>query len=325
MATAADAHVPLAPQGRRVRSARPWAVRRRWVSTTGLFVAWALAIAPVSVAATGRTEAPSTGVEVEAIAAMAISELPAPPLFVGLAHVIVPPGVRSSTAGTAGPRLLAIDAGTLTVAVAGPAEVSRALGVGTGATGPPVALVSGEEVVLGPGDRLALATGGIRDVRNDGARPTVYLDAALFPPGAEPVTAAFTTPDGVSFQLLAGGVVEAVPAGPAEFGVRRLRLAPGAALPEEPRAGPAVAYVESGSLDLVPTAGEVLFGRAAAPAPSSAAGPLRKVPLGRTAALTAGAAVSLAAGSAVSSHNERAVPAVVLVVEVLPAGSTAAE
>lgn len=259
---------------------------------------------------------PTSGPSVEEIAAITVSDLPSSPLFVGLAQVVVPPGVRTATAGTVGPRLLAIEAGTLTVALTERGEVVRAAATSGPTGGTPV--LGGDEVVLGPGDRLTVAAGGIRELRNDAARSSVFLDAAIFPPGAEPVDASFTTAEGVSFQLLTGGVVEAIPAGPVVFALRRMRLDEGSAWPSAARVGPAVAYVESGSFDLVPTAGEVRFGRAAGAAAASTAGALRPIAVGGTAAMTAGAAALTETGSAMAARNARDVPAVILLVEVLP-------
>lgn len=267
--------------------------------------------------ATPSRETPEAGPVLDAIVEMALTDLPPAPVFVGLAQVVVPPGVRTTTAGTAGPRLLAVEAGTLTVAVAGPVAVARA---GGGAT----PTVGGAAVVLGAGDRLAVAAGGVREVRNDGARATVYLDAALFSPTAESGSAAFTTPEGVSFQLLTGAVIDDLPRAPVALALGRMRLDRGVAWPADARFGPAVAYVESGSVDLVPVRGEVRFGRAAAAAPYSAAGPLRPIALGNTATLTAGAALALPTGSLVAGRNEREVPTVVLIVAIEPTGAPAA-
>lgn len=189
---------------------------------------------------------------------------------------------------------------------------------GGGGWGGPEVAIAGTDVVLGSGDRLILEAGAVRGVGNDGARPTVYLDAALFPIGPEPVAAAFTTEEGISFQLLAGVVVTAVPPGPVELALGRVRVPPGGSLPTAPWAGPAVAYVEAGSLALTATAGEVRFGRAAAPAPNSTAGPLRPVALGRGVNLTAGTSLFVAMGAAVAATNGRDVPASLLMVEVQP-------
>ena len=280
----------------------------------------ALAIAPLRPVAAGQPEV----VVVEAIAAVEAAGLTTP-LFVGLAQVIVPPGVRSEAAGTPGPRLLAVESGTLTVGLTTTAKrgmVTRA--ASTPGISPREIIGAGGEAMLGPGDRLALGPSSVREVRNDGAKPAVFLDAALFPPGPEPVTAAFTTPDGIVFQLLAGSVADALPAGPISLVLERVRVPPGAALPSTARAGTALAYVESGSLALVPQVGAVRYSRAAAPAPFSVAAPMREIALGAETALTAGASVFLPAGAAVEARNGRTVPAVLLFLEVRPSGATGA-
>lgn len=287
------------------------------VQATSLLVA-ALASALALLPGAARSN-PAPRVAVEELASGTVASVP-PPLFLGVAQVVVPPGARTDVAGTAGPRLLVVEAGLLTVGVEGPGVVVRS--PGGGGWGGPEAIVARTDVVLGPGDRLVLETGAVRGLGNDGARPTVFLDAALFPPGPEPVAAAFTTEEGISFQLLTGAVTEAVPPGPVELALARLRIPPGGALPAEPRGGPAVAYVEAGSLALTATAGEVRFGRAAAPAPNSTAGPLKPVAVGQHATLTAGTSLFLPVGAAVVGVNGRDVPASLLMVELrLPAAA----
>lgn len=261
----------------------------------------------VAAAAAGAPLA-AQGPVVEDLVAVGAAGL-APPLFLAIARVIVPAGAAIDGVDTAGPRLLVVESGMLTVAAAG-----NAAGLGRASVIQPRA----EDRVLAPDDRLGLAAGGIGGLRNDGARPTVYLDAALFPAADRPDDGAFTTDDGVSFQLLAGAVVEAAPTGRVEFRLRRLHLPSGAGLPDGRRPGLALAYVESGALRLAPASDGVLFSRAAAAAPYSVAGPMRPVAAGSAVALAAGASLLLPMGSAVESRNERASVTTVLVVEVLP-------
>jgi hypothetical protein len=289
---------------------------RRFLGRAGLAAAvWLTAILPVSAQSTPTAKPPALTVVQELVRAV-LPQLPPAPLFVGLAQVIVPPGGRTDAANTDGPRLLAVEAGTLTVATSAAAQVLRI--AGNGGWGSREAVAAGSDVVLDPGDRLILPPNAVREVRNDGAHPSVFLDAALFPVGPRPVAVAFTTDEGISFQLLAGVVAEVVPEPPVEFVLARIKLPRDGDLPAEPRQGPAVAYVEAGSLGLVPTAGEVRYSRAAAPAPYSTAGAMKPVPLGRKIPLTAGASAFLPTGSAISARNERDVPATILVVEIRP-------
>ena len=289
-----------------------------------LAVLVAMLAAELEVAAAGATRLPPAVVEIEQIAGIELATLPAGPLFLGLAQVVIPPGIGTADATTAGPRLIVMEAGTLTVTTAGPAEVLRASFSNMPAQWTDVP--PGSVVSLGSGDRLVLEPGAVGEIRNDGARASVYLDAALFAPAARPVEAAFTTADGISFQLLVGAIADVAPAAPAEFALARLHLPRGAALPAAPRVGPAVIYVESGSLEVVPTAvggAGVQFSRAAAPTPFSTAGPLREVPLGARLKLTAGGSLFVPDGAAIAAANEREVPAVLLLVELRPAGGSA--
>lgn len=291
---------------------------RRWLRRLRgdgwpLFCAFASAIAVLPGAA---RSGPASPVAVEELATVVVAALPPAPLFLGLAQVVVPPGVRTEAAGSVGPRLLAVESGLLTVAAEGPGAAVRA--AGGGGWGGPEPVVAGAGIVLGPGDRLVLESGAVREVRNDGARSAVYLDAALMPAGDAPGDAAFTTEGGVSFQLLAGDVLADVPPAPVAFSLSRLRLPPGGALPPDARLGPAIAYVEAGLLEVVATAGAASFSRAASPAPLSAAGPMRPIVPGRAVTVTAGASLALMGGSEVAASNGREVPATLLLVEVRP-------
>ena len=265
-----------------------------------------------------RAAAEEADLTIEEIANVAATTR-AEPLFMGLAHLILQPGAQTEAVNTVGPRIIALTSGRLTVGTAGAGTAFRNPDndpTGFPQARPPRPVAPGEEVILEPGDRVALEPGAVREIRNDGPTPAVYLDAALFPPGPDPVPAAFTTVDGISFQLLVGATLDPPPAGTLEFALSRAELGPRAAWPATARDGPAAVYVESGSLALTPTAGAVRFSRAAAPAPYSQPAPMRDVPIGSNVRLTAGAAALLPTGSAVDARNERRVAARLLVVEV---------
>jgi hypothetical protein len=282
-------------------------------------VAWGGALVSAGAAATPTPQPPSPAPEVQELARIELAALPPAPFFVGLAQVVVPPGSATTTAGTAGPRLLVVEAGTLTVDLGGDASDLQspraATGEGGGAGSP--AAGNGSVTLLGPGDRLALGPGAVRAIWNDGGRPAVYYDAALFPAGPRPPPPAFTTPEGISFRLLAGVIVETPPPSPATLRLERITVPPAGRLPAAPRLGPALGYVESGSLRLEPTGGSpVQYARAAAPAPFSSSGPMRTLDLGAKVTLTAGTSLFLPTGSAIEAANERALPALLLVVDI---------
>ena len=252
----------------------------------------------------------------EELVAVQVADL-APPLFLAIAQVVVPPGATIDAGTTTGSRLLVVESGTLTVSAA-------VDGVGVGLGRAVVAHPTAHDRVLAPGDRLGLAAGEIDRLRNDGARPTVFLDAALLPAAARPDDGAFTTDDGVSFQLLAGAVVDAAPSGPVVVRLRRLRLAGGQGMPTPPVAGLALVYVESGRLRLVPAGAGVQYSRAAAATPYSAAGPMRPVAAGSAVDLTAGGAALLPGAAASESRNPRSSASTLLVVEVRPVAESGA-
>jgi len=81
----------------------------------GLAVVGALASAWAAPAAVPAAPSP----EVAELARIEVASLPPPPFFVGLAHMVVPPGAATTTAGTAGPRLIVVESGTLTVDTGG--------------------------------------------------------------------------------------------------------------------------------------------------------------------------------------------------------------
>jgi hypothetical protein len=264
-------------------------------------------------------EHPRTGIAVEALAGVETEGLTGP-LFLGLAKLVIPPGVGTEAGDTPGPRLLAVEAGYLTVVTTRPSVVTVA--ARQGVPGGPEDRAAGT-LVVGPGERLALPDGGAREIRNDGARPVVFLDAALFPPGPDPLLPAFTTPEGLVFQLRAGATVEAVPTGRLRVSLSRVYLARLGALPAAPWPGPAIAYVDTGVLELEPTGGEVRYARAAAATANSTGGAVRPVAVGSRLTVTAGGSVVLATGAAIEARNPRAAPVVVLLLEVAPAAGAA--
>lgn len=288
--------------------------RRLAAALRPAIAAFVLVAAPAVPAAATPEPAPVPAIAV--LARIEAATLPPPPFFVGLAHVIAPPGAATTTAGTAGPRLIVVETGTLTVATgdassdlgAGPQSPTTLGAPGSGAT------------ELAAGDQIVIEPGGVREIRNDGSRPAIYLDAAIFPAGPEPPDGALTTPEGFSFQLLAGVTVEQSGLATADVVLERVAVPPGGDLPPTARSGPALAYVESGALHLLGGTGQIRYSRAAAAAPASAAGPLRPLPAATAMTLTAGGSLFLPAGSTIAAENQRGLPALLLMVELAPVG-----
>jgi hypothetical protein len=243
-----------------------------------------------------------------------------PPLAgVLLERVTLGPGDR-----VAGPplesRLIAVEAGTLTVAL-DPASAGQALAAAGGAAGgPPRVVAPGTTVDLSGGDLLALAAPIRYILRNDDAEPATALVAAVFAPNDPrragsnpPSTSAYPGtpwPPGVSAEAKAGGVVTEVPGGAVVAGIGRATLAPGTRLGAFAAPGPVLLAVEGGTLDFVATEGAVWVSRGADGSNDAA----------RTGALAVGDGALLSSDDAVTLRNLGADPAVVLVLTIAPAG-----
>lgn len=240
--------------------------------------------------------------------------LPAMPLEVHVARVVLPAGVSLPSATPNGVRLLAVTAGTLTVGVASTAP-SALLARET----PP-----GRWVIVPAGRSIALDASAIVGVGNGGARPAVILDAAVFGGADRTPDQAFTTDAGVGFQVLAGGAAGLPPVGRCTVALSRSEIAPGHAIDMD---GMALVYAESGTGWALATRGEVGYARAAGQAPGSSAGPWRAVRGSREAPLTAGSALLLgSAGSArIGNAGRRSVRLLLVTVRPDPPKSAPAD
>jgi hypothetical protein len=146
-------------------------------------------------------------------------------------------------------------------------------------------------------------------VRNPGARSVVALDVAVFREEPRPIARAFTTDDGISFQLLASASAAAAPPGRIALALERLRLGGSAQLPADLSVGLTLARVDAGSVVLRPLVGEVFAARAAASAPYSMPGSLQPIEVGESREVTAGGVIFLPAGVMVDGVNRAQRPA----------------
>jgi len=147
-------------------------------------------------------------------------EVPAEEPYVDLFRVDYAPGAAEESHAETGPTLNLVAAGNLTIAVEGPAMLTRAADPATGE-----AITAGTEVTLEAGDGLMIPAGTAHTTRNPGEGPAVLLIAAIIPVDAEPPPPAA----GVTWYWLASGVPAA--AGPNAVILDRVTLAPGAAIP----------------------------------------------------------------------------------------------
>ena len=228
------------------------------------------------------------------------------PLTLGIARVVLRRGALARAAIPQGARMLAVESGVLAVAVTTPAE--EALSVGQLAVQQPDPNLS-DELFVPAGTTMTFGTRGVATVRNPGGRSAVALDVVVYHEAPRPMARAFTTEEGVSFQLLASASAEAAPAGRVAVTLERVRLGHQAALPEEISAGLTLARVEAGTVEVRADGGEVFAARAAASTPYSMPGSLDPIPAGATRELTAGGVMFVTVGGRSAVINRMPRPA----------------
>jgi hypothetical protein len=153
-------------------------------------------------------------------------------------------------------------------------------------------------------------------VRNPGARSVVALDVAVFREEPRPISRAFTTDDGVSFQLRASASAAVAPAGRVALALERLSLGMASPLPPDLSHGLTLTYVEAGTIELRPAAGNVFAARAAASTPYSMPGSLQPIAVGERRDITAGGVVFLPVGAKCAVTNVAERPADLLTLAV---------
>jgi predicted ester cyclase len=212
---------------------------------------------------------------VEPLGRTALETVPTAPYRLGLVRLTLGPSAAITELSAGGPVVLLVESGTLAVRVD---QVSRVQG--TGHAGDPARdeLRAAGDIVLSPGERIALGPNTSYALRNTGNEEAVILSAAalpgdegptnrwvrarsldemLFNPG-EPDVVAQTSPStpwppGVQTELLVDGVIKTRPAESATLALTRLTLAPNASLPVHDTSVAELLAVETGSalVDLV--------------------------------------------------------------------------
>ncbi len=223
--------------------------------------------------------AAAEGFERRIIARAVVDASLSPPMTVGLARVVLRSGATAWAETPGGVRILYIESGSLGVGTGTRDDARQSLTTGVGLTRAPR---NTHEIVLRSGTAMPFGSVGITSVRNTGRRTVVLLDAAVYSEEPRPLARAFTSDDGLSFQLLAHASLAATPRSPVAVTLERLRLAPGAAMPSSSSAGCGVIYLEAGSLELTHVMGEVGYARAAAAAPYALPGALQPLDPGLT-------------------------------------------
>ena len=236
----------------------------------------------------------ASSVERELIATVERDEGLLPPLTLGIARVVLRPGASAFAVTPNGARMIVVESGVLAVAStshdAGPLT---SVELATAAPAP----TEGGELFVPAGTTVTFGSLEVALVRNPGARSVVALDVAVFHEEPRPISRAFTTDDGISFQLLASASAAVAPAGRVALALERLRLGASSRLPADLSYGLALAYVEAGTIELIPVAGEVFAARAAASTPYSMPGSLQAISLDQNRGITAGGVIFLPVGA----------------------------
>jgi hypothetical protein len=260
------------------------------------------------------------GVATQPILAVQFPDTPPAPAFVAVIRYTLPPGTSVPSGETTGPRLFIAESGEITVA-----SIESDSGFRRAADAPPSqsSQTSVTDAVLRPGDHFLPTDPAPLDLRNDGSRAAVFLDAFVFP--AAPLgVVPHTTMDGVVVDPLVVGIADAVPTAPVEFRLERLDIDNGAQIALIASLGPRLFVVESGTLGLFAETGVITYSGAAGNNPGSTAGRVRTVAPGSESLLTARGSVVVQAGASGAARNLGRTRLVLLSVTLLPVGPGAA-
>jgi hypothetical protein len=232
-----------------------------------------------------------------------------PPVTMGIARVILRPGVSAVATTPDGARMIVVESGVLAVAVT--AQDNESLPSAQLSISAP-ASKEDDELFVPAGTAVTFGATGVSRVRNPGGRSVVALDVAVFHEEPRPIARAFTTDDGISFQLLTSANAKVAPQGGVALILERIGLGAHTDLPLDLSHGLTLAYVEAGAIELRPVAGDVFSARASAAAPYSMPGSLQPIGAGDERAITAGGTIFLPVGAECRATNESARAADVL-------------
>ncbi len=256
-----------------------------------------------------RGETVAAAVERQLVATVERDDGLLPPLTLGIARVVLRPGASALATTPNGARLIVVESGVL--AVASMSQVARPFTSVELAVSAP-APEEGDELFVPAGTTVTFGSLEVVRVRNPGTRSVVALDVAVFREEPRPISRAFTTEDGISFQLLASASAAAAPAGRVALALERLRIGRSARLAADLSRGLTLLYVEAGTIELKPVAGDVFAARAAASTPYSMPGSLQPIATDQKRGITAGGVIFLPVGAECDVFNGAERPADVL-------------
>jgi hypothetical protein len=270
---------------------------------------------PVALLVRARTTGPSPTslVERELIATVERDAGLLPPLTLGIARVVLRPGASTFAATPNGARMIVVESGVMAIASMSP-EARPLTSIDLGVSAP--ASDDGNELFVPAGTTVTFGSLEVARVRNPGTRSVVALDVAVFREEPRPIARAFTTEDGISFQLLASASAADAPPGRVTLALERLRLGGSARLAADLCYGLTLTYVEAGSIEISAVAGDVFAARAAASAPYAMPGSLQPIAIDQQRDITAGGVIFLPVGAECGAVNVAERPADVLALTV---------
>lgn len=170
----------------------------------------------------------------------------APPTRLTLYRLTLAPDGSTAWDAGAGPALLVVDTGVVTVRVDGEAMVRRP---SAGGPASPIAVSTGSDISLQAGDRIALPLAAY-ELRNAGTTPATVLGLVVQRPGPP-----LRVSDDVMLETLAAPPPMAMPAERVTVTLARHTLAAESGELSPLITGPSLIYVESGRLWLEPASG----------------------------------------------------------------------
>jgi uncharacterized membrane protein YdfJ with MMPL/SSD domain len=209
--------------------------------------------APVMEDPTDLTAIELEGVEFETVIYAEVPQVPPDPAFVGLGRFTLEPGTVIPETIAPAFYVLRLESGALTVTAGTETTLT---GVSTG--GQPALAPIGQPFVVQAGEQLVIPSNTPITVESDPSQPTVFLSVTVF------VIRSSTAPQdawtegspaldlfaGQPRQVLAGGVSNFLPEGPAAIVVDRAVAQPGAFFPKHIHPGPELIAVEEGEFTI---------------------------------------------------------------------------
>jgi len=246
-----------------------------------------------------------------------VPALPVAPVVLAVVRVSATPDASVEIPPLPGPFVAGVEQGAFAVHTPGQVKVIRPEMTGEPSQRLPT---PGPDFVLEPGDILIAPDSTTLTFRNTGTVSADALLAMVLPEGASPPS---TSESGATIRELASGVVDDVPSGRATLLLGRFSLAPGASADRDgANLGPALGYVEEGSVVYTLDEGQARFILPESGTPAATADPTAAP--GTATTLTRDNAVVEETGTVGELRNESGDTASALFFLITPVGAAAA-